>query len=59
MACAQKSKGKRRDDSQRDISELVALGPPVDAKKQRTDSMFDARLFNQGGGTDSVSRLSY
>lgn len=49
----EKSRGKRRDDSQRDISELVALGLPVDAKKQRTDSMFDARLFNQAGGTDS------
>ncbi|KAL8269362.1 hypothetical protein Esti_006725 [Eimeria stiedai] len=49
----EKSRGKRRDDSQRDISELVALGLPVDAKKQRTDSLFDARLFNQGGGKDS------
>ncbi|OEH75238.1 SNW/SKI-interacting protein A [Cyclospora cayetanensis] len=49
----EKSKGKRRDDSQRDISELVALGLPVDAKKQRTDAMFDSRLFNQAGGTDS------
>ncbi|CDJ67394.1 GAMYB-binding protein, related [Eimeria necatrix] len=49
----ERSRGKRRDDSQRDISELVALGLPVDAKKQRTDSMFDTRLFNQGGGTDS------
>ncbi|CDI80769.1 hypothetical protein, conserved [Eimeria acervulina] len=49
----ERSRGKRRDDSQRDISELVALGLPVDAKKQRTDSMFDARLFNQAGGTDS------
>lgn len=55
--CVQRSRGKRRDDSQRDISELVALGLPVDAKKQRTDSMFDARLFNQGGGTDSVCLL--
>ncbi|CDJ30253.1 uncharacterized protein EMH_0005960 [Eimeria mitis] len=49
----ERSRGKRRDDSQRDISEMVALGLPVDAKKQRTDSMFDARLFNQAGGTDS------
>ncbi|CDJ47765.1 hypothetical protein, conserved [Eimeria brunetti] len=49
----ERSRGKRREDAERDISELVALGLPVDSKRPKTDSLFDARLFNQGGGTDS------
>lgn len=52
----QKQKGRRRDDSERDVSELIALGLPADHKRQRLDTQFDARLFQQGTGTDSVRR---
>ncbi|KAL8456000.1 hypothetical protein Emag_000243 [Eimeria magna] len=47
----EKSRGKRRDDSQRDISELVALGlPGFKGGEDDTYALYDRPLFAQRGG---------